>query len=226
MAAAGGNFGRQFAPGEIFMRWAWDRVVGSTDLPVAVTEPLWPDWSAAYADGDSRRGEKVLRAGLGTVSFRWPWLEQSVDWIGRVVMPEHGWPYLWRTPQRGQLRLPAATLSILAGELGHMCYMARNRADWARVRAHSWRRERTDTVVLDAGPSPAERVIAARFGDRFAAGDAQAWPPYFPGDRSSVRFEVHGGLTFTGRKEIARCRAQLVEPLWPIPPDMPFPALS
>lgn len=221
MATAGGNFGREFAPSEVFMRWAWHRVVGSTDLPVEVTEPLWPGWSAAFADGDSRRGEKVLRAGLGTVSFRWPWLEQSVDWIGRVVMPEHGWPFNWRNH-----KLENLPLEMLPGELGRMVYEARNRSNWARLRSHTWPRDRADEVVLVAGDSPAEGAIAGRFAHRFAAGDATAWPPYFPGDRSFVRLEVHRGLKFTSPTEIARCRAKLVEPLWPVPPEMPFPALS
>jgi|GEM_PF-6306394 len=221
-----GSFGPKFAPNEVFIRWGWDRIMATTDLPQAVSEPIYAGWRDAFVGGDPRRERNALRDGLADQEFRWLWLERSFDWIKRVIEPVHGWPYTWRTPRRKILRLPKSKVDLLGGDLGGMVYQARDRTNYARLRQSKWPAVRTDEVVLVAEwGCLAENAIARLFVDRFAAGDGTAWPPYFPGDRTTVRFEVHGGHKYTSAGEIARCPAALVEPLWPISANMPFPAL-
>jgi hypothetical protein len=192
-----------------------------TDFPRDLVARTYHLWHEAFDSGDSRRTYAVLRDAFGGYSsFSWPWLKQSFDWIEREIAPALGWPYLWRTPIRKELRLPARTLKLLDGELHGMAYWSRNRANAAQLR----RRRTTSRAILISGHGcPVEDAIARRFIDRFAAGDGTAWPPYFPGDRTGVVVDVFGDLTMPS--EISRCSLISVEPFWPVPPTMPFPSL-
>lgn len=220
------SFGPQFAPEETFIRWGWDRIMTTTDIPVAVSEAAYPNWRSAFVSGDPRRERSMMRDAFGSLDFRWFWLEQSFDWVQRVIEPVHGWPYLWRTPVRKSLRLPKYRVDLLAGEVAHAAYQARNRANYARSRDYRRPSGRVFEVVLVCGQMcPAEDAIARRFIDRFAAGDGTAWPPFFPGDRTGVQTDLYAGRVFKSAGEIARCTAAAVEPLWPLPKTMPFPFL-
>lgn len=218
-----GDFGAQFGPDESFIRWGWDRIMGTTDLPLEVSEPVYASWRDAFVAGDPRRESNVLHDALSDIGFRWPWLDQCFDWIQRVIEPVHGWPYTWRTPRRKLLRLPKSTIDLLSGEIANAVYQARNRTNYARLRQREPRPNLVYEVVLVGGwGCPAEDAIAHLFVDRFAAGDGTSWPPFFPGDRTMVRFDVLRRPPTSG--EIARCAIRTVEPLWPLPASAPLPA--
>jgi len=216
------NSGSKFAPKEAFMRWGWDRVMAATDLPHELSEAAFPGWRNAFAAGDPRKARIALGDALAGQDFRWAWLEQCFDWIHRVIEPVHGWPHAWRTPRRKLLKLPGSRMDLLALELGGMVYQARNRTDFARLRQHEPRSNMVYEVVLVSGwGCPAEDAIARLFAARFAAGDGSSWPPYFPGDRTTIRFDVFSRHESVG--EIARCALRGVEPVWPLSITAPWP---
>lgn len=218
------SFGPQFAPDEAFMRWGWERVMATTDIPFEMSEAAYPNWRAAFVSGDPRRERNVMREAFGSLDFRWYWLEESFQWIQRVIEPVHGWPYTWRTPIRKSLRLPKYRVDLLGGEIAGAVYQARSREAYATSRQRKGGPNLARELVLVSGwGCPAEDAVARLFVDRFRAGDGTSWPPFFPGDRTSLRFEVFRHPATPN--EIARCPASMVEPLWPLPTSTPFPTL-
>ncbi len=207
----------RFAPDEIFCRWAWDRTVKTTDFGADLIERGFAVWRDAFWTGDPRRTGVVLGEFFGGRTFRWPWLEQSLEWVEREIKPSAGWPYLWRTPVQGDLRLPDSMLKLLEITLMHLTYRARDRENTAHLAdLMDW-----DVVLVTVAGCQAEDAIARRFASRFAAGDRLALPPYFPGDRTAWRLDRRS--VDPSPPEISRCRLRTLKPLWPVPADMPFP---
>lgn len=214
-----------FAPAEVFMRWAWDRIMASTNLAPSITEPAYLPWRDSFWSGDLRKANAVVREALDGHSFRWFWLEDAFEWIERNIRPEYGWPYSWRTPVRKTLRLPKAMVDLLADDLGRLVYAGRDRANYARLKHGRPGARGVYEVVLTAGLGcPAEDAIVRSFASRFAAGDGMSWPPFFPGDRSGCRMDVFRRTQSAA--EVARCPIGSVEPLWPLPVSSRFPQFS
>lgn len=212
-----------FAPDEVYMRWGWERIMASTDLPQSISEPAYAPWRDAFWSGDPRGASTVVRKALDGLSFRWFWLEDAFRWIEREIYPDFCWPYCWRTPVRKSLRLPESMVALLADDIGRMVYAARDRAGYERLKG-SRGRGVYEAVLTSGLGCPAEDAIARGFSARFAAGDGLSWPPFFPGDRSGVRIDVFRRTEIPA--EVARCSIRAVEPLWPLPVRSPFPALS
>jgi hypothetical protein len=187
----------KFATPDAFIREGFDLIVGPIGLPDDLRSALFADYAHAHKSGDPRAEGAAFAGLLSGINWRWPWFE---EWHQRFTVLG-AWPRMWRhfsaETEIGALRLLAHTLSRAS-------VSARKRDDGlrlARYRNPQWtwgmpapeRMEFRFFRVVDE-PQPVLDIIE-HYIDAFGNGTG-AWPPFFPGDRTS------GGLSMALRRRV------------------------
>lgn len=175
------SFGEQFATPTDFLQAAWDQVLAGAHLPGNLSERAFAAWAAAHRSGQPREEFRVLfelLAGTG-----WAWAEYD-RWKAEF---ERGGrlPYMWEQATcdtRPDPHGERPRCAILAHSLTITAYTLNNRST---VDANASRLGGYRLWVIPGCAVEAE--IAARYAAQIEAGDLTVVPPFFPGDRTTLK---------------------------------------
>lgn len=159
-----------------FAATAFTSVMAEIAARPGLKEGIYPLWAEAYARGDPR----AAKASLGALtSARWSWpvfdeWRQEFERRGR-------WPYMWDSIGRRELR--ARRVAARAELLQHFLFRcACTCRDGTRMapyyRRYGWR-------LIGVG-CEVEGQIAEERTALVDLDDWRTWPPFFPGDRTSM----------------------------------------
>jgi hypothetical protein len=160
---------------------AWNFVLASTTIPEDLREALLPAYVYAHRSGNPKLEAPAL-AILGAYRWEWPSFE---EWLERFR--ETGeWPYIWNqndipalVKRDSQWKLRQARVEVLAHTLAMTAYNARDcTGKSALMLRHGW-------SLVDIR-DPVEMRIAQQIKRRIDVSDWRTWPPFFPGDRTSL----------------------------------------
>lgn len=167
-----------------FPEAAFDLVTEEIDWPAGIRQAARAAWIGAFERGDTRLEVRALAAEVFEVEWHWPEFER---WHAFFV--EEGiWPVMWEAfepphdlEEDEEFEAgPVARVRLLTHTLSSTTYRLRDTVNTLPT-GWSW-----DLAVVGDGDDVEPR-IAALHQARVRRGDLSALPPYFPGDRTSLR---------------------------------------
>jgi hypothetical protein len=170
-----------FATAEAHIAESYTFVMDSTDVPMDLREALLPIWIYAHQSGNPKIEPPAL-AILG--EFKWTW-KPFEDWL-ETFKKAGRWPYMWEkfdipdlVKRDSQWKLRQARVRLLAHTLSMSAYKCRDgHKDHSLHRSRGWH--------IPSIKCPVEDEVAAALLNSIDLDDWRTWPPFFPGDRSSL----------------------------------------
>lgn len=166
-------------------------VLGLTTIKPDIVKGMLPLWLHGHQKGDPR----IQEAALGPlrspeISFFWPWFIEWLEHFREARLLPRAWePFADRVMDR-RLGLRDERIPLLADVLSRTVW---NRGEASKHAARNdpslpgWKRTYSYELVPDCEAS--ESLLPDR-RTHFVAGDWRTYPPYFPGDRTSVQRKV------------------------------------
>lgn len=159
---------------------AYREVFAKTSVKPMIVEGMLPLWLSGHMRSDHRVEVAALGALLTDgISFQWP---EFTEWRSRFILDKvtpSSWNVSWETMKNRRLGLRQERIGVLARTINSLL---RNR--WEAAQQAQCGREGDYEIVSDC---PASRLVAAERLSSLVVGDAATYPPYFPGDLSTVR---------------------------------------
>ncbi|MGV1823752.1 hypothetical protein [Agrobacterium vitis] len=168
---------------------AWDQITSGIEGATQELADMRAGFVNTVTEGAVfRKFEKVLVSRLGTVEWKWPWFETSLEMFREWDV----WPQMWPdlTPDEEVVELEeysADELAIFRRE--QISPLISHAASKIYYRSLSMRLMPTGiTWRLAYTSDTAEKLAAEPYEAAILAGDISILPPFFPGDRTSLQF--------------------------------------
>lgn len=165
---------------------AYREVLAQTSVKPMIVEAMLPLWLSGHMRGDFRLETAAFGPLLTDgISFQWPIFAEWRDrFVQAEVLPE-GWNITWETMKDRRLGLRQQRIGIMAQTISALLRNRREARRDAQMHNHG-----LYEITADC---PASKLIAAERASSLVIGDATTYPPFFPGDRSSVRHILRRG---------------------------------
>ncbi|MFK5979753.1 MAG: hypothetical protein QM488_12795 [Rhizobiaceae bacterium] len=173
----------KFATDKEYISEAYYYVMSGTRISADLHEKLLPAFVQAHQSGDPKKELHALKP-LNTAEWQWP----MFDLWSKAFQQINIWPYMWdkfdipdlladqqsEECKRALVKLLCHNLSMTT----YTCHKALkgSQKDW--FSRHGWR--------LVSINDPVEDKIAEDLKDQVLLDDWRTWPPFFPGDRTSM----------------------------------------
>jgi hypothetical protein len=168
---------------------AYQHVMGETNVDPELCRLILPLYAYANQTG-SPKLEPLALAILEEVKWDWPWYK---SWYAHFEQTK-SWPYMWNNGEKDMahmLRYSATRqlrrhrVAMLAHSLSHISVNVRTfhkSKDFMEKRG--W--ELTSSIGCVV-----EDEVKAQFLASVELSDWRTWPPFFPGDRTSIKGRLH-----------------------------------
>lgn len=166
-------------------------VLGLTTIKPDIVKGMLPLWLHGHQKGDPRLAEAALGPLRSPgISFAWPWFIEWLEHFREARLLPRAWePFADRVKDR-RLGFRDERVPLLADVLSRTIWNRREASlhlESSGTRLDGWQRTYTYELVVDCEAS--ESLLPDRLA-RLVPGDWLTYPPYFPGDRTSVRRKV------------------------------------
>lgn len=168
---------------------AWRSVVSQIEGDVAFFDRFGVEFVRLMIAGDAfRKFNSRLGEVMSNRQWTWPLLERWEALFATEGVSPYMWDFEPPTHDRGGEKSAARSHGV-AKVITHT----------AAMRAYADRHARKSTSFFAARAlfktdCPAENLVASRFEAAIAAGDLSVVPPFFPGDRTTLRYVRAGPL--------------------------------
>jgi hypothetical protein len=174
----------RFANGEDFIREAFEQVLQPCNLESGLHKVLLVSYVYANQSGIPKLEPLSLML-LSEITWNWPWFNEWYSafkevgaWPSMWKQEASNFPHIERHNASRQLRI--AKVYILAHTISMVTCRVRDFNKW---KLNSVSKELN---LLSLPECRVECEVAADYSSTIKASDWTTWPPFFPGDRTSV----------------------------------------